>query len=274
VTFAAGSAYAYVTVTPLDDATVESEESVIATLTEGAGYQVGSSPTATVKLLDNEMPIVTVAATDWAAEPAKAGVFTFTRGGKLDAAVTVNYTTSGTAAKGTDYAALPTSVTIPSGTTTVTLSVTPIDDTLVEGYETVTVTLTASGSYQVGSNAATVNLYDDEKPYVTISGTDTTAKEPGTDTGAVTIARYPATASALTVSYTVTGTATSGNDYQALAGTVTIPANTSTAVVAVVPLDDLVKESTETVIVTLASGTAYQIPGWGTSVTVNLYDND
>ena len=51
VTFAAGSATADVTVTPLVDAdAVESPETVIVKVTDGATYDLGATPSATVTI--------------------------------------------------------------------------------------------------------------------------------------------------------------------------------------------------------------------------------
>ncbi len=52
----AGSSSASVMVTPYDDNLVEWSESVTLTVTAGSGYQVGSSPVATVTIADNDTP--------------------------------------------------------------------------------------------------------------------------------------------------------------------------------------------------------------------------
>jgi hypothetical protein len=58
-----------------------------------------------------------------------------------------------------DYATPSGSVTIPAGATSATVVITPLDDTLVEGTETVTLSLSANAAYQLTSvTAATVNL--------------------------------------------------------------------------------------------------------------------
>ncbi len=64
---------------------------------------------------------------------------------------------------------------------------------------------------------------------------------------------------ALTVSYEVRGTATPGEDYTALEGTVTIPAGRRWAAVDVVPLADEEAERTETVVLRLVPNDAYAI---------------
>ena len=70
---------------------------------------------------------------------------------------------SGTAVNGVDFQTLPTQVTIPSGQTTVTLTVTPIADTVTEGTETLTVGITASdnGCVYIGSpDTATISIVE------------------------------------------------------------------------------------------------------------------
>src|SRR5262245_554004 len=95
-----------------------------------------------------------------------------------------------------------------------------------EGNETVTVTLSANAAYTVGSpSAATVTLADNDATTlqtVTVVATDAAAAEAGVDPGVLTVSRTGATTTALTVNYTVGGTASSGSDYQALAGSVVI----------------------------------------------------
>ena len=54
VVIAAGATTATLTVTPIDDTTVESSETVIATLATGTGYQVGDPSSATITITDND----------------------------------------------------------------------------------------------------------------------------------------------------------------------------------------------------------------------------
>lgn len=54
---------------------------------------------------------------------------------------------SGTASPGSDYTALTGSVIISAGSNTAVITVTPIDDALIEGAETVVVTLSPAATY-------------------------------------------------------------------------------------------------------------------------------
>ena len=168
-------------------------------------------------------PVITVTATDaTAGEPGSGqgtGTFTFSRTGSTAAALTVNFTVGGTATSGSDYTAIGTSCGFTAGSATATETVSVLDDNLVEGNETVVVTLAAGTGYTVGSpSAATVTISDDDAT-VTVAATDATAGEPS-DSGTFTFTRAGYTAGALTVNFTVGGTATSGTDYTAMGTTV------------------------------------------------------
>ena len=105
-------------------------------------------------------PTVTVAATATAAEQGlAAGTFTITRAGDLTAPLLVAYTMSGSATAGVDYAALAGSVTIPALAASATVAITPLADSIAEGAETATLTLTADMAYSVGGSA-TVTIAD------------------------------------------------------------------------------------------------------------------
>ncbi|RZI89846.1 MAG: hypothetical protein EOO67_11670, partial [Microbacterium sp.] len=78
-------------------------------------------------------------------------------------------------------------------------------------------------------------------------------------------------ARAVTVQYaTVNGTATAGSDYRAKSGTVTIPAGSTTGTVQVSVISDKVRESNETLRVTLSGATNATIAdGSGLATIVN-----
>jgi subtilisin family serine protease/subtilase family serine protease len=93
------------------------------------------------------------------------GAFTVTRDGDPAAALTVFYAVAGSAIAGSDYQALPGSVSFAPGASTATIPVVPIDDPLLESAELVTVTLTAGTGYGVGAaGAASVSVVSDDLP--------------------------------------------------------------------------------------------------------------
>jgi hypothetical protein len=90
-----------------------------------------------------EVPVVHILATDpCAAEGAgDTATFTVVRSGPTNLALTVHYSLAGNAVNGVDYLELSGDVEIPSGASSAPITVAPIDDSLVEGGETVAVFL-------------------------------------------------------------------------------------------------------------------------------------
>lgn len=118
-------------------------------------------------------------------------------------------------------------------------------------------------------------VYDDQSAVmVTVDATDSSAGEPGTGEGggSFTFTRTGPTSQSLTVSFLVSGTATSGSDYAALPATVRFAAGSSTVSVPVVVLDDAEFEFDETLTVTVTPGAGY-VPG-PTTATIIIGDDE
>jgi hypothetical protein len=280
VTIPPNSSSIAVTVTPIDDSLVEGDETVTLTITAGTGYTVGTPNIATVTIMDNDSPAVTVAATDPnAAEQGRdPGTFSITRTGPTNSPLTVNCTVSGTATAETDYTISPSCpVTIPGGSASLVVTVTPVDDNAVEGDETVILALTPGSGYTVTPpGQATITIADNDtvNATVSVSASDPNAAEQGQDPGAFSILRSGPATSPLVVNCTVGGTATSGSDYAlSLPCPVTIPAGAASVTVTVTPIDDVFFEGDESVTLTLTAGTGYSIGSAG-SATVTIVDNE
>jgi uncharacterized protein (DUF1800 family) len=88
------------------------------------------------------------AADDAATEPSPVdtGLFVITRSGKLTP-ITVNFTVGGSAAEGSDYAAISRSVTLPFGVNTAAVTITPQTDALIESPESVTLAIASGIDY-------------------------------------------------------------------------------------------------------------------------------
>ncbi|MEO6324111.1 MAG: proprotein convertase P-domain-containing protein [Thermoanaerobaculia bacterium] len=102
-------------------------------------------------------PVVSISASvPTAFFPGQNGQFTVTRSGATTAALLVNYTVGGTAASGIDYVALTGSVTIPIGSSSAVITVSPL--LVPPSARTVIATLTASALYTIGNPSATVTI--------------------------------------------------------------------------------------------------------------------
>ena len=254
VTIAAGSQTAQFTVTPIDEQRFSGSETATVTLStsgmdmggmpgSGPAFVVGTPGSAGVTIENDDVaPVVTIAATPTTLSESQQtpGVFTLTRTGGTTAALTVYYTVSGTGVAGTDYTGLPNyesmmncgSVTIAAGSQTAQFTVTPIDEDRFSGSETATVTLSTSGmdmggmpgsgpAFVVGTpgSAGVTIENDDVAPIVSITASATTLSESQQTPGVFTISRTGGTGgttAALTVYYTVSGTAVAGTDYTGL----------------------------------------------------------
>ncbi len=101
---------------------------------------------------------VTLSATDAIVAERKAnevqapGRFTLSRSGNLTTALTVNYSISGSATNGLDYSNLSGRISFAAGQSSVTLSINILDDAISERPETLTLSLTSSATYLLGSS--------------------------------------------------------------------------------------------------------------------------
>ncbi|MFC0588208.1 putative Ig domain-containing protein [Novosphingobium aquiterrae] len=187
---------------------------------------------------------------------------------------TVNITTAGTATAGTDYSGNVTSVTIPAGSTSATITINPTVDGTIEPDETVTLSVAAGSGYTVGAPAAaTGTIINDDVPQVTISATPAAVAEDGAPNLVYTVALNQAAFNAIVVNYTIGGTAINGTDYATIASPLTIPAGSTSGTITVNPTADATIESDETVSLTLGAGTGYTVGVPGSAVGTILNDD-
>ena len=282
VTFAAGLDTATVTIDPTADTIVEPDETVTLTLASGTGYTI-STTTEVTGTITNDDTIVALAVS-----PASVNedgitnlVYTFTRTGDTTNALTVNYTVGGAANFNTDYtqsgAASFTSTTgtvnFAAGLNTATVEIDPTADTTFESDESVALTLTSGTGYTVGTTTSVTGTIVNDDTSVTLAVSPGSVTEDGTTNLVYTFTRTGVTNNALTVNYTVGGTATNGTDYAAIPTSVTFDANSSTATVTIDPTADSIVEPDETVDLTLTPGTGYTI-GTTTAVTGAILNDD
>ena len=214
-------------------------------------------------------PVVTIEAPHPTASetPGEPGLFHIYRTGPTNHSLTVFWEIGGTASNSVDYATLSNLVVIPAGRSFVRIAVVPVDDTLVEGPETVRATLyhppfagPLPPAYVVGSpsNAVMTILDNDpsepppfEPAVVTIEATDPYARETGlltiVEPGLFTIHRTGNTNPTLHVLCLIEGSASNGVDYIGLSNVVIIPSGVTSVQVPVYPLNDNLTEGAETV---------------------------
>jgi gliding motility-associated-like protein len=288
----AGDPGVSVTVPASNDDILEGTETVILTLNGGTGAGITYTGTgnATVNITDDENTpanlVVNVAANGDVSEAASGAGFIISLPNNIRTAtdLTVNYTVVGTAINGTDYALLNGTVVIPAGDNSVPVQITGIDDQIIEGNETIVLTI-VNGSTTTGlaltpgtSSTATINLIDDDNNLnIVVSATPSVAEPSTAGKFTISLAGGKAPAKDVTVRYTITGTATTVTDYSALSGSAVIPAGSTSVDVDLTVLEDELIEPTETVIMTIDGGSSADLTytvGTPNTATINITDND
>ena len=196
------------------------------------------------------------------------------------------YTVGGTATAGpyykatagSDFAIFPNYGSVSSGPpgrteTGHTLIVKIFDDNLQEGDETVVLSFIDGEGYSVGvPSTHTITIVDDDEPRVSfVSASRSVAEGSGMHDVRLKLDRAPDRD--ITVKYTVGGTATSGSDYAALSGTLSVPKGATTATIPVTLIDDSVVEDGETVVLKLTGNAGYKLASPGTH-TLTIADDE
>ncbi|GEP42658.1 hypothetical protein BGE01nite_19490 [Brevifollis gellanilyticus] len=291
ITFAGGSATKTVTITPSSDVTNEPDETVILTVAANGtpdvtgGYTVGGTPSGTGTILNDDTQVsVTVAPTPVGEASGTGMVYTFSRTGPTTAALPINFTKGGTASIATsDFSAASSdggmnfaagTVTIPIGSSTVTITLTPLEDAMVEGSETAILTVAAGSGYGATGSPATGTITDNDTATIGFVTTTSTVGEATANdvqqlvlTLTTTGAGTPTLAYAVSVNVTgPSGTATNGTDYTPPTG-VTFAANSLNAAqvaASIAITNDRAVEGSETA----GLGLAINTDGTGGAVTI------
>ena len=271
IAFSPGVAQVEVVVDPTADTTVEPDETVTLTLAAGAGYAIGINASATATITnDDVLPVVTVAVAP--ATVAEDGtpnlVYTLTRTGSLVSPLTINVTAGGTAASGSDFAAMPPTVTFAAGSATATVIVDPIADLAVEPNETVIVSVAPGAGYTVGTpSAATGTILNDDAtppaiPSLAIAATSASKPEgnAGVTAYTFTVTRSGGLSGTSTANWAVTGSGANPTDATDFGGTfpfgaISFAANESSKVITVNVAGDTTVEQSEGFTVTLSAPT-------------------
>jgi len=294
VTFGAGNSTATVTVNPETDTTVETDETVVLTVTSGTGYVVGAPASASGTITNDDTDVsVAVSPGSVTEDGATNLVYTFTRAGVTSNSLTVNFSVGGSAnfgASPNDYtqtgaatfSSSAGTVTFGAGNSTATVTVNPETDTTIEADETVILTLTSGAGYNVSSPSSATGTITNDDADVSVAVAPASVAEDGATNLVYTFTRTGFTGGALTVNFSVGGTATFGvspddytqtgaTTYTTTTGSVTFAPSSSTATVTVNPETDTTAESDETVVITLTAGASYNVvsPSSATGTILN-----
>lgn len=292
VTIPAGAGSAQVVVDPTADLTVEPLETVVLSIYPDAAYNTGTATSVVTGGISNDDNVATTPTVTLSVTPANVAedgptnlVYTFARSGTTTGNLAVNYSVSGSATSGVDYTGVPSGnvkvFTIPAGNSAASLVVDPTVDAVTEANETVILTLQPGNGYTRGTTVGVQGLITNDDllaaPVVSLSATPLAVTEDGIPNIVYTFLRAGSVANAITVGYTLSGTAVPNTDYAyspySINRTVIIPSGGTTANLTINPNADAGIESNETVVVTVAPGAGYSV-GSPSTVSTTIIDDD
>jgi parallel beta-helix repeat protein len=213
-------------------------------------------------------------------ENGTSATITVTRTGGSDGSVSVQYTTSnGTAAAGSDYTTASGALTFGTGETSKTFTVLIANDALLEGNESINLTLSnPTGGATLGAQAtAVLTVTDDEaaQPGVLqFSAASYSVNENGA-TATITVTRTGGSNVAVNVNYaTSNGSATAGADYTAKTGTLSFAVGETSKTFTVSITNDALLEGNEAINLTLSSPTGGAALGAQSTAVLTIADDE
>lgn len=267
-----------ITVPINDDLAFEGHESFTVTLSNpGTGVQLGSPGAHTVTIQnDDEEPIIVrfAAATSQVSEGGPASI-TVVREGGAAGTVSVSFAMPGsTATAGEDYVATSGTLTFGPGVTAQTISVSIIDDSMMETTETIRITLSnPTGGASLGwPNAHFIDVSDNDAPVVAFEGSESSIVESATQ-AFIKVTRTKDLGQVVSVSYQISpGTATADVDFISTGGTLDFPASVAERTIVVPILPDNLAEGAETFTLRLSNPAGGAVLGSKTEHVVTIRD--
>ncbi len=259
-----------VTVTAGEDPDTANDAATLTHAASGGGYGAVEEDLA-VTVTDNDAPNLILSPTSLNVDEGAAASYTV----RLATLPTGTVTVAISGHSGTDLTLDVTSLEFTTSTwddvQTVTVTAGEDADTTNDA---ATLTHAASGGgYSVSADLAVTVTDDDQLPVVSFASSSSSAGE-AAGTHDVTVALSPSPPAAITVGYTVGGTAAAGSDFSISgSGTLSVASGATTATVPVAIIDDTTEEGGETVVLTLTAGSGYTV-GSANSHTLTITDND
>lgn len=276
VTFPPGVSALTIAAPIYQDGVHEGNETVIARILPGGDAYIRDflpENWASTMTINDDPQVITMSVVDGTAtEGGGDGKFKITRSPVLASALVIKLDApTGNALSGSDFKALPTSVTIPANAASATVSVSAINDSETEPVETLSVALKSDPAYTLGATtSATITVEDNEKPVITMIATDAIGKEGSGDHANLRFTRL-GKLSEITLKLTLGGNATAGLDYK-LPTSITFPVDVAVRNFRIAIIDDLdATEGTESLLCTLAPSGDYIV---GTNATVSISIED
>ena len=276
VVFEIGETIKTVQILPIDNDIVASSKTISLTLVENEDYErLTTNAVIGTIVNDDVIPEINLSVSPSSVNENEWTplVYTFTRTLSTSRSVSVSYSIGGSAVNGIDYQTITTSVVFEIGETTKTVQVIPINNNTIASNKTVSLTLNSGEGYSVGTSSSATGtiVNDDTISVISLSVSPSSVEENSGQSLVYTFAR--AAGDAITVNYSIGGTAVNGTDYQAIETFIDFETGEVAKYLYIRPINNDFVNQNKTVILTLASGVGYII-GTTTSVVGTIVNDD
>ncbi|HYC90309.1 MAG TPA: Calx-beta domain-containing protein [Thermoanaerobaculia bacterium] len=271
----AGATSGTISVTVVGETLFEPDETLFLNLSNPTGAMLPDNQATGTILNDDVQPSITI--NDVTQGEGNAGVtpfvFTVTLSNPTTLPVSVNYTTTpDTATTGLDFVPAAGVLLIAPGTTSNTITVDVVGDTLFEPNEQFFVNLSdpVNATFAEPPSGLGTIVDDEAQPTIIINDVSQNEGNAGTTPFTFTVTLSGPSANAVSINWTTApGTAISGTDFTPSSGNLIIPAGSLTGTIVVDVIGDTAFEPNETFFVNLTTatgGTIVDNQGQGTIV--------
>jgi hypothetical protein len=291
LTIPAGKKFASLPVVPIDDFTVDPNETVVIELVKNTGpakYVINTTDNVSDKMTifindTDEQPTVRLKMPDREATEygPNNGLIVVERTGPLELPLSVQIRVAGSAngdaSKGAlDFVAIPTVLNFAPGVDRYEIEIDAINDNALEGDEIVRITVLDGPDYDLDlSNrrlySNTIRIVD--RPLVTMFVIDPIATSEEGDNATFLFHRTGSTAQELRIKLNIGGTALEGNDYEDLARTIIFAPGESIARVEIIGLGTRFPEAFRTVTASVAAGPQYNVNTATNFGAIRIFDD-
>lgn len=270
--FTAASSTQTLTITLVDDAVIEATKVVSLQLATPTNCLPGSPTNFTFTLLDNDQPLFYFDATNAAATAEDGGALTVNIQVSMPANATIQVVSAGTALPDSDYTLSATQLVFTAvGATSQVLTVTVLDDALIETTELVLLSLANPAGGGLGAWTNFAFSITDNEPSVRFTQSSATLSE---TSGTFQVTVYKSAAlNSVTGQVVIGGTAAPGIDYTISATNFTLIGATTSATINVAITDDAVAEDIESISLTLTN-LEQAATGTPRVITLSIADDD
>ena len=264
------------TIATIEDALVEGLETLNLALSLPTGGASLGSSNAVLTLVDNDGVVQFAAANYSVMEASTNVVITVLRTGATNNLVSVNFSTvGGSAVAGVDFTPTNGTLIFTPGATSLTFSVTILDDQIAEPTKTVGFALSGlTGAAFLGTQINTVLTILDNDISVQFGAASFSVSE-GTSNAVISVTRAGNLGGTNSVTFSTSdGTATAGADYLSQVGTVTFLPGETNKTFTLTILQDTLVEASETVNLTLSLPTGGAVLGTPAVASLAILDDD